>query len=251
MVKIFCLILFFILSNFRLTNVYSNELIDKDLKNKFLLFVEKEFLNYKVNIKKNDDNLIIYDENEKEYLVELYFINENEQNTTQKENFFVPLLKILNKDNIYITATRSISISEKSDLLEIENASKALVIDTINKLNLKEIYFSKIDKLVKDKSIKKIRFTLIGFSECENDVIIDIMEKEFPGYHHIEVGSSSTFKINSYNYFTNSTIQKIKKWINIVLFENRFYSKDYFSKVNKNNYDLVKVNKQKTLKKCY
>ena len=87
MVKILCLILFFILSNFGLTNVYSSELIDKDFKNKFLIFVEKEFLNYKINIKKNDDNLIIYDENEKEYLVELKFINENEQNTIKKEIF--------------------------------------------------------------------------------------------------------------------------------------------------------------------
>lgn len=251
MVKKFSLILCFTLSNFMLKNVYCDELVDKDLKSKFLIFVEKEFLNYKVNIRKNNNNLIIYDENKKEYFVKLLFINENHQNGSQKQKFFIPFLKILDKNNIYLTSTRSVSISKQSDLLEIENASKALVTESINNLNIKKIYFSKIDKIIKDKSVKKIKFTLIGFSECENDVIIDIMEKEFPGYHHVEIGSSSTFKINSYNYFTNSTIQKIKKWVNIILFENNFYSKDYFSKVNKNTYDLVKVNKLKTLKACY
>ena len=77
------------------------------------------------------------------------------------------------------------------------------------------------------------------------------MIKEFPGYHHVEIGSSNTFKINTYNYFTDSTVQKLKKWINLVMFENNFISTDYFSKINKNTFDLVKVTKEKFINSCY
>ena len=44
---------------------------------------------------------------------------------------------------------------------------------------------------------KAIENTSEGLYEYE---IQEIMEKEFPGYHHVEIGSSSTFKINSFEY---------------------------------------------------
>lgn len=231
--------------------LYSDQLDQKNLNEKFLIFIEKELLNYEINLKKNSNKLFFFDKKNNQYSLKLEFIqaiNKEKKNNLKK---FIPLLTVFNNKRIKLSSSSSFHLDKNINLLEIENISKILVIDTINKLNAKKIFFSEFDEIIKDKSIKKIKLTLIGFSDCENDKIVEIMVKEFPGYHHVETGSSSTFKINSYNYFTNSTIHKIKKWINIIMVENNFFSKDYFSKINKNSYDLVKINKKKQFRLCY
>lgn len=251
MFKILYLKLTFIVYIILSSSVYSIELEYKNLKEKFLIFIEKEFLNHNIKVKNHRESFIFFDKKNNQYLLSLDFIDVSNSNQNFNQNKFLPILTISNKNKIKLSSSSSLHLDSNINLLEIENVSKILVIDTINKLNSKKIYFSEFEEIIKDKSIKKIKLTFIGFSDCENDKIVEIMEKEFPGYHHVEIGSSSTFKINSYNYFTNSTMHKIKKWINIVMTENNFLSKDYFSKINKNSFDLVKVNKKKQLTICY
>ena len=223
----FSILIIFILSLFNI-NVNAKNLTIDNLNSKFLIFIEKEFLNYQINVKNENNQIYIFDKKNNKYFVELNLLTNSYSNQTNENRKAIPILKVKDNNNLYL-----------------------LVLDTINKLSLKGIYFSKFDDLIKDNNIKKIKLTLIGFSDCENDNIIDIMIKEFPGYHHVEIGSSNTFKINTYNYFTDSTIQKIKKWINLVMFENNFTSTDYFSKINKNTFDLVKVTKEKFINSCY
>ena len=244
------ILIIFILNLFNI-NANANNLTIDNLNSKFLIFIEKEFLNYQINVKNENNQIYIFDKKNNKYFVELNLLTNSYSNQTNENQKAIPILKVKDNNNLYLTSSRTLQSYTNFDLLEIENISKILVLDTINKLSLKGIYFSKFDDLIKDNNIKKIKLTLIGFSDCENDNIIDIMIKEFPGYHHVEIGSSNTFKINTYNYFTDSTIQKIKKWINLVMFENNFISTDYFSKINKNTFDLVKVTKEKFINSCY
>ena len=58
-----------------------------------------------------------------------------------------------------------------------------LVSETINTMISQNITFSKFDKILQDQSKKKINVTLIGFNNCENNEIVEIMEKEFPDYY--------------------------------------------------------------------
>ena len=246
----FSIIIIFLLNLLNINAGASNLNID-DLHNKFLIFIEKEFLNYQISVKNDKSGIHIIDKKNNKYFLELNLLTNFNLDQTNKHQKVIPILKVKDNNDLYLTSARTLQSNTNFDLLEIENISKFLVIDTINKLSAKGIYFSKFDDLIKDNNIKKIKLTLIGFSDCENDNLIDIMIKEFPGYHHVEIGSSNTFKINTYNYFTDSTIQKIKKWINLIMFENDFISTDYFSKIHKNNFDLVKVTKMKFINSCH
>ena len=76
------------------------------------------------------------------------------------------------------------------------------------------------------------------------------MEKEFPGFIHLEAGNMSTPSTTSILYYTNSTIYKIKKWLTIVLNEFNFSANDFFIKSYQSKIDVTKVNKLKYIYVC-
>ncbi len=226
----------------------SNDLDADDLKYKFNIFIEKEFLKNKIKTKKVSRlSWVILDLKNNEYKVEFDLVKKS----LSINDDLIPMLKIIrSKDNVNISSVRSLTYNLDANILVIENISKMLVTETINSLISQNIIFSKFDKILQDQSKKKLNVTLIGFNNCENNEIVDIMEKEFPGFHHLEVSKTSTFKINNYYYYTNATVQKIQKWTSQIMKDFGFSTKDFFIKIYKDNFELIKTNKYKKIYIC-
>ena len=226
---------------------YSNE--DKNIVNNFKLFIEKEFLSNNVKTKSNlsSNHFSIFDINETEYLVSFKLLKKY----TYKDWLFIPTLKIVRKlDDVSLSSTRSLTFDINSDLIEIETISKMLVNSSLIQVKRHGIKFKLSDQQFQDKSEKKLRVRINYFNSCENNKIIEIMEKEFPGFIHLETDNLVTSSSNSILYFTTSTKYKIKKWVEIVLSEFNFSPKDFFIKIYKNKIDITKTNKSKLMYVC-
>jgi hypothetical protein len=76
------------------------------------------------------------------------------------------------------------------------------------------------------------------------------MEKEFPGFIHLETVGLNTSSKTQINYFTTSTSYKIKKWLELTMYDFNFNSKDFFVKTYKSKIDLNKTNKLKYIYVC-
>ena len=76
------------------------------------------------------------------------------------------------------------------------------------------------------------------------------MEKEFPGFIHMETEGYNTKSKAQLAYYTNSTIYKIKKWLDLTLNEYSFSPDDFFIKVYKSNIDINKLSKSKYFYVC-
>ena len=76
------------------------------------------------------------------------------------------------------------------------------------------------------------------------------MEKQFPGFIHLEADKYVSSFSNNILYYTTTTKYKIKKWIEIILNEADFGSKDFSIKINKNKITLNKINKLKYMHVC-
>ena len=236
-----------ILLLFFVTPSFSQE---TNLLNKtFLIFLEKEFLSNQIITKKNSDEnyVTILDINKSEYLVSFDLLNKN----INKDWFLIPTLKIVNKvDNKTYAFSRSLTFEKKSNLLEIESIAKMLVSSSLEQMKKNGIQFVIGDKQFVDKKEKKIVISLNYFNSCESNKIIDVMEKEFPGFIHLETDNFVTSATNSILYFTTSTKFKIKKWIELSLSEFNFSSNDFFIKIYNNNIDITKTNKFKLMYAC-
>jgi len=163
--------------------VFSQE--TNTLNKTFLIFLEKEFLSNQILTKKssNDNNITILDLNKSEYLVSFDLMNKS----INQDWFLIPTLKIVNKINNKTYAfSRSLAFEKKSNVLEIEIIAKMLVSSSLEQMKKNGIQFVISDKLFIDKKGKKIIISLNYFNSCESNKIIEVMEKEFPGFIHME-----------------------------------------------------------------
>tara|TARA_B100001093_G_C26701452_1_gene959288 strand:+ start:83 stop:841 length:759 start_codon:yes stop_codon:yes gene_type:complete len=239
--------LFAILLSIFVSPTFSQE---KNVLNKtFLIFLEKEFLSNQIITKKNsnENNITILDLNKSEYLVSFDLLNKN----INQGWFLIPTLKIVNKVNNKTYAfSRSIAFEKKSNVLEIETIAKMLVSSSLEQMKINGIKFVISDQQFVDKKEKKIIISLNYFNSCESNKIIEAMEKEFPGFIHLEtVGHNSQSKAQL-AYYTASTIYKIKKWLALTIGEYGFGPDDFFIKVYKSKIDINKLSNSKYFYVC-
>lgn len=219
------------------------------IENRFLIFLEKEFLSQKIKtISVNKiKTFSILDVNKNEYIVSFKLIEKN----LNQNLFFVPTLKVYRKlDNMSLSLSRSLTFERESNLFEIEVIAKMLVNSSISEMKENGVKFSMGDQLYKDKQQKKVTVNINYFNACESSKIIDVMEKEFPGFIHLETDNFSTHSSEKIQYYTTSTIYKIKKWLKIILYDFNFTSKDFFIKSYKSSININKVNKLKNIYVC-
>ena len=105
------------------------------------------------------------------------------------------------------------------------------------------IRFNITDQQFNDNTEKKLNVSFNYFNSCESNQIIEIMEKEFPGFIHLETQGLNTSSKTQIAYFTTSTKYKIKKWIELTMNEFGFNSKDFFIKIYNSKIDINKINK--------
>ena len=239
--------LFAILLSIFVSPTFSQE---KNVLNKtFLIFLEKEFLSNQIITKKNsnENNITILDLNKSEYLVSFDLLNKN----INQGWFLIPTLKIVNKVNNKTYAfSRSIAFEKKSNVLEIETIAKMLVSSSLEQMKINGIKFVISDQQFVDKKEKKIVISLNYFNSCESNKIIDVMEKEFPGFIHMETEGHNTQSKTKLAYYTVSTIYKIKKWLGLTINEYGFSPDDFFIKVYKSKIDINKLSKSKYFYVC-
>jgi len=223
---------------------------ETNLLNKtFLIFLEKEFLSNQIITKKNshDNNITILDLNKSEYLVYFDLLNKN----INQDWFLIPTLKIVNEDNSKTYAfSRSLAFEKKSNVLEIETIAKMLVSSSLEQMKKNGIQFVISDRQFVDKKGKKIIVSLNYFNSCESNKIIEVMEKEFPGFIHMETEGHNSQSKTQIAYYTVSTIYKIKKWLGLTINEYSFSPDDFFIKVFKSKIDVNKLSKSKYFYVC-
>ena len=223
---------------------------ETNLLNKtFLIFLEKEFLSNQIITKKNSNEnyVTILDIKKSEYLVSFNLLNKN----INQDWLLIPTLKIVNKvDNKTYAFSRSLAFEKKSNLLEIETIAKMLVSSSLEQMKKNGIQFLIGDKQFVDKKEKKIVISLNYFNSCESNKIIDVMEKEFPGFIHMETEGHNTQSKTKLAYYTVSTIYKIKKWLGLTINEYGFSPDDFFIKVYKSKIDINKLSKSKYFYVC-
>ena len=221
----------------------------KSLDEKFIIFLEKEFLSNKIKTKSDYDNnsFIIFSLDKTPYLVSFQLLNKN----INQDLLLIPTLKITRKkDGVSFGFSRSLTFEKNSNLLEIEMVSKMLVNNILKQLNKNNLEFNENDQKLKDVEEKKLKISINYFNSCESNEIIEIMENQFPGFIHLETDELSTSSINKIVYYTTSTKYKIKKWLERSLFEFGFMPKDFFIKIYKSKLDLTKSNNAKTIFLC-
>jgi len=219
------------------------------LKKTFLIFLEKEFLSNQIITKKssNDNNITILDLKKSEYLVSFDLMNKS----INQNWLLIPTLKIVNKINNKTYAfSRSLAFEKKSNVLEMETIAKMLVSSSLEQMKKNGIQFIISDKQFVDKKGKKIIISLNYFNSCESNKIIEVMEKEFPGFIHMETEGHNSQSKTQLAYYTASTIYKIKKWLALTINEYGFSPDDFFIKVFKSKIDVNKLSKSKYFYVC-
>ena len=219
------------------------------LKKTFIIFLEKEFLSNQIITKKssNDNNITILDLKKSEYLVSFDLMNKS----INQDWLLIPTLKIVNKNNNKTYAfSRSLAFEKKSNVLEIEAIAKMLVSSSLEQMKKNGIQFIISDKQFVDKKGKKIIISLNYFNSCESNKIIEVMEKEFPGFIHMETEGHNSQSKTQLAYYTASTIYKIKKWLAFTINEYGFSPDDFFIKVFKSKIDVNKLSKSKYFYVC-
>ena len=219
------------------------------LKKTFIIFLEKEFLSNQIITKKssNDNNITILDLKKSEYLVSFDLMNKS----INQDWLLIPTLKIVNKINNKTYAfSRSLAFEKKSNVLEIETIAKMLVSSSLEQMKKNGIQFVISDKLFIDKKGKKIIVSLNYFNSCESNKIIEVMEKECPGFIHMEIEGHNSRSKAQLAYYTASTIYKIKKWLALTINEYGFSPDDFFIKVFKSKIDVNKLSKSKYFYVC-
>ena len=117
------ILIIFIFNLFNISANANNLTID-NLNRKFLIFIEKEFLNYQIKVKNEDNQIYIYDKKNNKYFVELKLLTNSYSNQTNENQKAIPILKVRDNNNLYLTSSRTLQSHTNFDLLEIENISK-------------------------------------------------------------------------------------------------------------------------------
>lgn len=219
---------------------YSNNI--SKINDNFLMLIEKEFLNNKIKTKSHPDQkkFSILDLNKIEYNISFKLLKKN----INQDWLFIPTLKVKSKSgNVSYSLARSLTFEKDSNLLEIEAIAKMLVNSSVNQMKKNGIRFNITDQQFNDNTEKKLNVSFNYFNSCESNQIIEIMEKEFPGFIHLETQGLNTSSKTQIAYFTTSTKYKIKKWIELTMNEFGFDSKDFFIKIYNSKIDINKINK--------
>ena len=219
------------------------------LNKTFLIFLEKEFLSNQIITKKNsnDNRITILDLNKSEYLVSFDLMNKS----INQDWLLIPTLKVVNEaNNKTFALSRSLAFEKKSNVLEIETIAKMLVSSSLEQMKKNGIKFVISDKQFIDKKGKKVTVSLNYFNSCESNKIIEVMEKEFPGFIHMEAEGHNSQSKTQIAYYTASTIYKIKKWLALIINEYGFSPDDFFIKVFKSKIDVNKLSKSKYFYAC-
>mgnify|MGYP006075139953 FL=1 len=226
---------------------YSNNI--SKINDNFLILIEKEFLNNKIKTKTQSDqkNFSILDLNKIEYNISFKLVKKN----INQDWLFIPTLKVTSKSsNVSHSLARSLTFEKDANLLEIEAIAKMLVNSSVNQMKKNGLRFNITDQQFNDNTEKKLNINLNYFNSCESNQIIEIMEKEFPGFIHLETEGLNTASKTQIAYFTTSTKYKIKKWIELTMHEFGFNSKDFFIKIYKSKIDINKINKSMYIYVC-
>ena len=163
----------------------------------------------------------------------------------------MPTLKIVSQlDNKTYAFSRSLAFEKKSNILEIESISKMLVNSSLEQMKINGISFVVSDKQYIDKKEKKIVVSINYFNSCESSKIIEVMEKEFPGFIHMETQGFNSPSKTQLAYFTSSTKYKIKKWLDLTINDFGFKSDDFFIKIYQSKIDINKMNRSKFFYIC-
>jgi hypothetical protein len=219
------------------------------IKNNFIIFLEKEFLANNVLTSNNPDrySFNISDINDSKYFVTFDLLNKY----ISQDWFLVPTLKIVSQlDNKTYAFSRSLAFEKKSNILEIESISKMLVNSSLEQMKINGISFIVSDKQYIDKKEKKIVVSINYFNSCESSKIIEVMEKEFPGFIHMETQGFNSPSKTQLAYFTSSTKYKIKKWLDLTINDFGFKSDDFFIKIYQSKIDINKINRSKFFYIC-
>lgn len=219
------------------------------IKNNFLIFLEKEFLINNVLTSKNhnEKTLIISDIENSKYSVTFNLLNKY----INQDWLLVPTIKIVSEiDNNTYAFSRSLTFEKNSNILEIETIAKMLVNSSLEQMKTNGIRFIVSDKQFADNKDKKVIISLNYFNACENNKIIEVMEKEFPGFIHMESYGFNSASNAKLVYYTTSTIYKVKKWLDLTFNQFGFNSDDYFIKIYKSKIDMNKISKSKNLYTC-
>ena len=212
------------------------------INDNFLMLIEKEFLNNKIKTKSHPDQkkFSILDLNKIEYNISFKLLKKN----INQDWLFIPTLKVKSKlGNVSYSLARSLTFEKDSNLLEIEAIAKMLVNSSVNQMKKNGIRFNITDQQFNDNTEKKLNVSFNYFNSCESNQIIEIMEKEFPGFIHLETQGLNTSSKTQIAYFTTSTKYKVKKWIELTMNEFGFNSKDFFIKIYNSKIDINKINK--------
>ena len=89
----FSILIIFILKLFNI-NANANNLTIDNLNSKFLIFIEKEFLNYQINVKNENNQIYIFDKKNNKYFVELKLLTNSYSNQTNENQKAIPILKV-------------------------------------------------------------------------------------------------------------------------------------------------------------
>jgi hypothetical protein len=149
-----------------------------------------------------------------------------------------------------VSSISTFDIEFKSSIQEIEASSISLARATIRKLFDSGFQNRPKGSPQVKKASHDITLSLENFDVCEQDFLIDIMENEFPGFISIELKKSPTKFMSVYKYTTYERIQKIKKWLGVILFQAGISADDFMILVNQKKVRVVAQSKINFLDNC-
>lgn len=201
--------------------------------------------------------LFLLDQNNKTALeankenTNLGFLELNLQLIFSGDNKLKPFL--ITKDIFTKEIVSSISTFEiefQSSIQEIEASSISMARATLRKLFDNGFESRPKGSLETTMDPHNITLMLENFNVCEQDFLVDIMENEFPGFISSELKKSPTEFISVYNYKTHEKIQKIKKWLGVILFQAGVPADDFMILVNQKKLRLVAKSEINFLDNC-
>ena len=171
----------------------------------------------------------------------------------EKNGEYIPYIKAVNlSSGELLGMATTMPVALKSSQVKLTAASISLSRSLTRKLADKGHRLGGYSSLYLAKTPQSVRISIEKFDSCEQNHILDILEKEFPGFVSLELEKSPTPTISIFNYQTTATSQKIQKWLRVLLFEYGLASEDDFMIIGKaDNLRLVARNKTAFLSDCF
>ena len=171
----------------------------------------------------------------------------------EKNGEYIPYIKAVNlSSGELLGMATTMPVALNSSQINLTAASISLSRSLARKLADKGHRLGGYSSLYLAKTPQIVRISIEKFDGCEQNHILDILEKEFPGFVSLELEKSPTPTISIFNYQTTATSQKIQKWLRVLFFEYGLASEDDFMIIGKaDNLRLVARNKTAFLSDCF